>query len=109
MLIGALVLTALSIVIGIARRIDVTPRALWLCAAGAVLLALSAGGPRWEARARREVVVMVDLSPSTRGAAYRDRATLERRVRQLVGDVPHRIVAFSEGNHELPRDASLPD
>jgi hypothetical protein len=49
---------------------------------------------------------MVDLSASTRGASFRDRATLERRVRQLLGDVPFRVTYFAQQNTVAPPDGS---
>ena len=54
---------------------------------------------------------MVDLSPSTRGAAYRDRATLDRRLGQLLlGDVPRDLLAFAGGAaRPLPDGATLGD
>ena len=70
-----------------------------------VLMALAAGGPAWRGRGdvREEVVVMVDLSPSTRTATYRDPAVLSQRVRQLLGNTPHRVAYFADG------DATPPD
>lgn len=106
----ALLVVASTVVATIVRRIDVTPSALWLAGFGVLLLAVACGSPRWSARGRGEIAVMVDLSPSTRGAAYRDRATLERRVRELVGGAPHRLIAFGEANRDLPDDPTkLPD
>ena len=63
-----------------------------------VLLALAAGGLSWHRPAEGDVAVMVDLSASTRGAAYRDPAELERRVKQLIGTTPHHYVYLSEQN-----------
>jgi hypothetical protein len=65
--------------------------------AASLLLALAAGEPNWMLPAAKEVVVMVDLSPSTRGAAYRDRAALDRRIRELLGSTPYRIELFADG------------
>src|SRR5688500_13716474 len=59
-----------------------------LCGLGVLLLAAAAGRAVWHRPAAREVAVVVDLSSSTRGARYRDRAALEGRVRQLLGGTP---------------------
>src|SRR6478672_8426857 len=40
---------------------------------------------------------MFYLSPSTRGAAYRDRAALDRRIRELLGNTPYHIELFTDG------------
>ena len=61
------------------------------------LLCLGAAGPVWRRPASGEVAVMVDLSPSTRLAEYRKRATLESRIRQLLGGVPFRMYYFADG------------
>jgi hypothetical protein len=68
-----------------------------LIACGAVLLALAAGGLTWRRSGAGEVLVMVDVSPSTRTATYRDRSTLERRVRELLGSTtPYRTLLFAQ-------------
>lgn len=68
-----------------------------LCAGiGLLGLALGAGELAWKRPASAEVVVMVDLSASTRGAGYRERARLEQRTRELLGDTPYRTVFFSD-------------
>ncbi|HEY7120667.1 MAG TPA: vWA domain-containing protein [Tepidisphaeraceae bacterium] len=65
-----------------------------------VLLALAAGGLVWHRPTTdaESVAVMVDLSASTRGAAYRDPARLDARVHQLIGRTPYRVVYFAERN-----------
>src|SRR5256885_1774377 len=66
---------------------------------GMVLLALAAGGLTWHRPgAAGDVAVMVDLSASTRGAGYRNRVELERRIRQLVGETPYHVSYFSDRN-----------
>src|SRR6185312_6914957 len=89
-------LVALAVVVWAVRRPVVPRPALLFAAAGALLLALSAGLPRWDRPARRPVVVMVDLSPSTRTADYRDRTFLERRIHELLRDLPYRVQWFSD-------------
>jgi hypothetical protein len=85
-----------------ARRPPLVPRTtMWLGIIGAGLLLLAASGIAWTKPAARPVAVMVDLSPSTRGAAYRDRATLTRRIDELLGDKPHDVYFFSMAAAEL--------
>lgn len=81
-----------------------------LCAGiGMLALALGAGELAWKRPASSEVVVMVDLSASTRGAGYRDRARLEQRARELLGETPHRMLFFSERTVNSVEGAVLGD
>lgn len=55
---------------------------------------------------------MVDLSPSTRTATYRDPAALRGRIGQLLGRSPHRVVYFaseSATTTTAPPGPTLPD
>jgi von Willebrand factor type A domain len=106
---AGLALAAAAVVVALVRRpaVPVLTRVLW--GLGLVLLALAAGGAIWHRPAAGEVTVMVDLSPSTRNAGYRDRGALEARVRQLLGRTPYRIRAFADGASDLPDGAALPD
>ena len=79
-------------------------------AIGAACWVAAAGSPAWVRPFARSVDVMVDLSPSTRGADYRNRAALDRRVAELLGDVPHRLLGFAdEPPRPLPAGAILGD
>jgi hypothetical protein len=103
---AALLLTLATVGAAIRRRPAINASTAALCAAGLVLLALSAGGLSWRRPATSQVHVMVDLSPSTRGAAYRDRAAFERRIKQLLPDAPYRLSYFSDRVTETaPGDA----
>ena len=103
-LLGATLITAA------ARGVWLGRAASALIALGAVLWVATAGEPVWDRPAVRRVAVMVDLSPSTRGAAYRARAELDRRVAQLVGSTPHELFAFAGGAAEpLPTGNTLHD
>ena len=77
--------------------------------AGLTLIAVAAGGPVIWLHPSKAITVMVDLSPSTRGAAYRDRAALMHRIAELAGDIPVQIVAFADHVQALPSAAILPD
>jgi hypothetical protein len=94
---AAATVVALTVAIAWRRRTALPVASCYTAVAGLVLLALAAGGPTWPRPAAGEVAVMVDLSPSTRGAAYRDRAALARRVDELLGSTPHRLYTFAGG------------
>ena len=76
---------------------------------GSLLIAAAAGQPIINRRVAVSVAVMVDLSPSTRGATFRDRAALDARLRGLLGDQPYRLVTFADSIQPLPAGAQLPD
>jgi hypothetical protein len=93
------------------RRNPAVPAAtLALGGAGAALLALAAAGPTWLRPAGKPVAVLVDLSPSTRGAAYRDTAFLNRRLDELLGGRPRDLRFFADGAASIgPATPRLPD
>jgi hypothetical protein len=96
---GACALALLTVALVVVRR----PAIPVMTAAGGgvalMLLAMAVGGLTWRRPATgSDVVVMVDLSASTRGAGYRDRAELDRRVRELLGSTPYQVVYFSDHN-----------
>jgi hypothetical protein len=76
---------------------------------GLILIACAAGGPIIWLHPAKSVVAMVDLSPSTRGAGYRDRAALMHRIGELAGNVPVRLMAFSDHVEEMPGGDKLAD
>ncbi len=84
------------------RRLALPLSTRVLLGLGAVLLAIAAGTPLWPRPVPQPVTVMVDVSPSTRGAAYREPAVLRKRLAQLLGSVPHEIVYFAEENRTEP-------
>ena len=83
-------------VIVVLRRPPIPRSTAILFLAGAALLALAAGGITVRVPAGHNVFVMVDLSPSTRTAAYRDRAALQSRIDQLLGRTAYQAVDFSD-------------
>jgi hypothetical protein len=89
------------------RRVAIHHKAQICIATGAMLLAIAAGQPIFNRPAHGSVVVMVDLSPSTRGATFRDQSALRLRIHQLLGDLQYQLLAFSDRNQPLP--ASLID
>jgi hypothetical protein len=78
----------------LARRIALRRKPLILILIGGCCAALAAGSPIWLSPVHSRVRVMVDVSPSTRGAAYRQTAALRNRIAQLLGDNPFEITTF---------------
>jgi hypothetical protein len=110
MLYASFALAALAAAVVLLRRPVMPGATKALAGGGILLLSLAAGEMLWRRPVAREVAVMVDLSPSTRSAAYRDREALERRIRQLLGNAPHRFYYFSDGARPVPAArAALPD
>lgn len=103
-LIAATLLALTAVALIWARRIELDRIGRALLVAGLIVMALAAGGVTWNRPLEREVLVMVDLSPSTRGARYRDGAFLQNRIEQLVGKARYRVVAFAD----QPRPLALP-
>src|SRR3954470_22986205 len=97
-LIIAAVIVLMIVAVAIFRRPDMREGSQTLIVIGLVLLALAAGEMAYLQRDPHEIVVMVDLSPSTRTAQYRDRKFLKQRIGTLVGRNPYRIVYFSDEN-----------
>src|SRR5438309_12101262 len=94
--IAGLALVVVTVLVTLIRRPALPRLTLAMVGVGLVLLALAAGGMTWRRARQGEVLVMVDVSPSTRTATYRERPALERRIRQLVGDAPWRLIRFAE-------------
>jgi hypothetical protein len=106
----AAVLALLTIVVALVRRPAVHSITSLLCAIALILFALAAGGFTWHRPAETDVVVMVDLSASTRGAEYRNRDTLEKRIHELLGQTPHHVLYFSDHNTiDVPSGDTLAD
>ncbi len=104
--IAALAAAVAAMGIAIVRRIDIGLLSRLLLAVGIVLLAAAAGEPMWNRPRPGTIAVMVDLSPSTRGAKFRNADVLRRRVRELIGNSPYQLIAFAGRN--LTVDPSEP-
>src|SRR5262245_40518363 len=122
MLLGMLLLLAIR-----SRQIPLAKSVRILILLGAAMLTLSAGGISVDWPRQPEVVVMVDLSASTRTASFRDRDARQARINQLLGQTPYReetfsdepvertifapppsadaVLLFSDGQFELPQSA----
>ncbi len=66
----------------------------------AMLLAIAMAGPAWRWRADARVAVFVDLSPSTRGASWRNPDELRRLLDQVPGNVEE-LHVFGEATSSL--------
>ena len=91
-------LFVLALVVALLRRPAIPPSAALIAGVGTSLLALSAGQPAWRRPSAGDVVVMVDVSPSTRTARYRETTALNDRVRQLLPGRRYHILYFAEGS-----------
>jgi len=98
---AAIALAACAIAIATGRKIPLPTASRWLFAVGLLLLALAAAGPVWFRTKPGRLAVMVDLSPSTRGAQFRSTWFLEQRINQLVGTSPYQTLAFASENRPL--------
>ncbi len=103
---GVIVLTCLFARV---RGISLNQFSKVIIIAGLMLLALAAADLRWRKSADGAVTVMVDLSPSTRSATYRDRPALEQRIHDLLGNTRFHPIAFAEKPADLPTGLALND
>ena len=95
-LIISVLLVLIIIAIALFRRPDMRRSSQILILLGLILLALAAGGLAYLQTDPHEVAVMLDLSPSTRTARYRDSKFIQQRIRTLLGQNPYRILYFSD-------------
>ena len=122
MLAAGLAIVAAAIAIAWWRRARMPVASKVLSIGGLVLLSLAAAGVSWRG-SPPEVVVMVDRSPSTRGASYHDERQLADRLRDLLGNrrpsvvdftnefappAADAIVLFSDGRFAPPPDGLPP-
>src|SRR5271154_2555340 len=70
--------------------------AKFLILLGTLALLLAACGLALSLPTTPDIVIMLDFSPSTRGASYRDTAALNHRLAQLLPHTPYRIETFGE-------------
>jgi hypothetical protein len=106
----AVAMALATVLIARIRRIRMPLPAAFALLTGLLLLAIAAGDIVWHRAVPHDVAVMVDLSASTRTAHYRDRVALQRRIEQLLGATPHRVIYFASDNRtQAPEGAKLPD
>src|SRR4051812_34559692 len=92
----AMLLGLTVIAIGHVRRAKAPALTKILIVIAMLFLALAAGELTWLRPLPRKLLVMVDLSPSTRTAKYRGREFLQLRLVQLLGETPYELVTFGE-------------
>jgi hypothetical protein len=98
-----------TIAIAFIRSPPVPQSAAWLGGVGILCLVLGAGQPLLHLPMRGTLAVMVDLSPSTRTASFRDAGEMSRRLRELIGDTPYELFGFAAGVHPLDRAGPWPE
>ncbi|MGA2230525.1 MAG: hypothetical protein ABSH22_06465, partial [Tepidisphaeraceae bacterium] len=96
LLVIALLLAAATMAVIVLRGADLRGWARGFFFAGLIFLAVACGKPVWISPSVEPVAVMVDLSPSTRGAAYRDPTLLRRRLGELLGATPYQLFFFAQ-------------
>jgi hypothetical protein len=99
-MIVSLALVVATVVLAQARGIHLRPLTRGLFLLGLLLLALAAGGAAINRPEAGHVAVMIDLSPSTRTASYRDPQVLHRRVDALLGPTARRTYYFAADRRE---------
>ncbi|MBC8107038.1 MAG: hypothetical protein H7Z14_10650 [Anaerolineae bacterium] len=98
---AALAIIIVAIAIAALRRIALPRASLVLIALGMILLALATGAPVYRGHKTPEIAVMIDVSPSTRGAAYYQSERFRQRIAELLGTRSFRTYAFSESLEEV--------
>jgi hypothetical protein len=102
---SALAILAATVLIALVRRPALPTISCFAALAGAMLLTLASAEPAIRRECPPdEIAVMVDVSPSTRGAAYHDPRRLTQRVSDLLGDHPRRFYQFASKGHVRPSD-----
>jgi hypothetical protein len=92
-----LALCVLAFYIPALRRIELPQAVRWLLVLACGCFALAAGEPRWNRPRPGVVDVLVDVSPSTRTADFRDRAALDAHIAQLLGGANYPLKFFADG------------
>lgn len=79
------------------RTRQLEPAARWLLTLATAMLTLAAIGVQVRCNRTLTIVAMVDVSPSTRGATFRDPKALEAKLRQLTPRRTASIRYFADG------------
>lgn len=94
-LVVALLLTTGSFVLAYRRGTRLHARVWMPALAGMIALSLAAGGLGMRLRSDTTIVAVVDLSQSTRTAAFRDASWREARLREVLGFDPESTILLS--------------
>ncbi|CAN5673394.1 hypothetical protein BH09PLA1_BH09PLA1_26630 [soil metagenome] len=101
----ALSLVTTAMLIAAVRRIPLPRLSAILIATGMLLMAGAAGAPAYRGHSPPVVAVLVDVSPSMRGASDRDQRSL--RIRQLLGTLAHQEYQFADRTTPTGSDAPV--
>jgi hypothetical protein len=103
----AVLITLTIFIFAWVRRPALPGVSLWLAAGGIIALALAAGGVSCRRGKEMKFAVMVDCSPSTRGASFRDAGWLRSRIHELIGSRPYSVYGFSDGVKRISEDDAI--
>jgi hypothetical protein len=92
----ATILLLALVTISLLRRVKLPYVSQLLILLGAIALSFSACGFAVNVRSAKNIIVLLDLSPSTRTATYRDPTTLKNRLTQLLPRANYQIKSFGE-------------
>lgn len=84
-----------ALLIALIRRPRMPRPAALLGIAGIICLVLAAAGPIIRLPRRGTLAVMIDLSPSTRTANFRNAQQTAFRLHELIGDTPYQLFGFA--------------
>jgi hypothetical protein len=102
------VLIAIALfVVGWMRRPALPRVSLLLAMFGIIFLTLATGGISCRRGREPRIAIMVDCSPSTRGASFRDAEWVRSRLRELLGDRPYELYAFADTSQRMREDDAI--
>ena len=97
------------VAVAIFRNIAMRRTSRFFIVIGMIAIAVAAGKPIISRQSPGTVAVIVDLSPSTRGATFRDRTALLQRADQLLGNAPYQLMAFADRIQPLGSQSTFTD
>src|SRR6266480_1610143 len=102
------VLIAIALfVVGWMRRPALPRASLLLAMCGIIFPTLATGGISCRRGREPRIAVMVDCSPSTRGASFRDAKWLRSRVRELLGNRAYDLYTFADASRRITENDAL--
>lgn len=100
-----LCLPLIGIVVWRARRITSGAIARWSTWIAAACLLLAAAGIELRCDRDAKIVVMIDVSPSTRTATFRDPNAVEKRLRPILRGRAYETIYFADGIQQSPQES----
>src|SRR3954470_21483987 len=102
------VLIAIALfVVGWMRRPALPRKSLLLAMCGIIFLALATGGISCRRGREPKIAVMVDCSPSTRDASFRDAKWVRSRVGELLGNRAFELYTFADASQRMRETDAL--